>query len=328
MKYRSLTSAAVFALAVFASACVPGKIGSGCSPNHESGDKDVREETSVESAPQDQKEQKEQVSPTRTEPARDVAVGVGAKPERPWAHNTGPSDPGALVPSGALMITTDGAVYEDIDVSGDIWIDANNVTIRNFRINATGQSYGINVLEGHSGVVLEDGEIYGMSSAGVLGVGLSARRLHIHDSVGDGLKIQGEGGPTLVEWCFIEKLGTGEDAHADGNQTRGGSNITFRHNNIHMPSPGTPNYPGAPYKSNAAFFLQLAISNFVIENNWLTGGNYTIYCITDSGGVSVRNNIFGRENGGLPERKADRRILSGKCDEWSGNVWEHTGGPI
>ena len=91
-----------------------------------------------------------------------------------------------------------------------------------------------------------------------------------------------------------------------------------------MPSPGTPSYPGAPYKSNATFILQLSISNFVIENNWLTGGNYTIYC---SSGASVRNNIFGRENGGWPD-KEERRIRSGECGQWSGNVWEDTGKPL
>ena len=92
-----------------------------------------------------------------------------------------------------------------------------------------------------------------------------------------------------------------------------------------MPHPGTPNYPGAPYKSNAAFIIQLDVSNFVIERNWLTGGNYTIY---SAGGVSVRNNIFGRENGGLSKGKEDRRIRTGSFDEWSGNRWEDTGGPI
>jgi hypothetical protein len=67
-----------------------------------------------------------------------------------------------------------------------------------------------------------------------------------------------------------------EGSRADGNQTRGGSNVTFRYNNIYMPYPSTPNYPGAPYKSNAVFMLQLEISNVVVESNWLTGGNYTI----------------------------------------------------
>jgi len=142
------------------------------------------------------------------------------------------------------------------------------------------------------------------------------------------MKAEGESPvPTVVEYCFIEKLGSSEEAHADGNQTRGGANITFRYNNIFLPSPGTPKYPGLPYKSNAAFMLELGITNFVIEHNWLTGGSYTIYCGTDDGGVSVRNNVFGRDNDGLQEGKEGRHLVDGKCDEWKGNVWEDTGGP-
>jgi hypothetical protein len=308
-------------------ACNSGKLSSGCGREPEPTPAPAPWVAQVESEPE-QPEAPEAPPLPAPDPESATTARKNEKPERPWAENTGPSKPELLVKSGPLMIETDGAVYENIDVTGDLWIDADNVTIRNFRINANGESYGINVLEGHRGVVLEDGEIFGMTSAGVLGVGLTARRLHIHDSSGDGMKIQGEGGPSLVESCFIEKLGTDPEAHADGNQTRGGSNITFRYNNIYMPAPGTPKYPGSPYKSNSAFFLQLDVSNFVIEHNWLTGGNYTIYCITNGGGVSVRNNIFGRENGGLPEGSADRRILSGQCDTWSGNVWEHTGRPL
>ena len=64
--------------------------------------------------------------------------------------------------------------------------------------------------------------------------------------------------------------------------------------------------------------LQLSISNFVIENNWLNGGNYTIYC--QSGGIRVRNNIFGRSY--------LFGLVDGNCAEWSGTVWEDTGNPI
>jgi hypothetical protein len=217
-------------------------------------------------------------------------------------------------------------VLQNLDISGPVMIDADDVTMRNFRIEANSW-YGIKIIDGHSGILLEDGEIYGMYSAAILGVGYTARRLHIHDGNGDGLKAQGTGGPTLVEYCFIEKLGKAEGAHADGNQTVSNqSSITFRYNNIYLPYPGTPSYPGAPYKSNAAFLLHRGgISNFVIEHNWLTGGNYTIY---GSVGVAVRNNLFGRENGGFLSGKAERRIRAGEFDQWSGNRWEDTGEPL
>jgi hypothetical protein len=274
---------------------------------------------------------KRTVAVQRPAPADDAEIAppdVGPQHKRPRAGNTGPSNPEILTPSGTLTITTDGAVLENLDVSGMVTIDADNVTLRNFRIDSDA-FYGVRVVGGHTGVLLEDGEIYGMISAGILGAGFTARRLHIHDSGGDGIKAGGAGGPTLVEYCFIEKLGTKADAHADGNQTRGGSNITFRYNNIWIPVPGTPNYPGAPYKSNAAFMISGTVSNFVIERNWLTGGAYTIYCQnTDGSGVFVRKNRFGRDNGGWSRGKDARRLRAGSCAEWSGNRWEESGEPI
>jgi hypothetical protein len=243
-------------------------------------------------------------------------------PERPWADNTGPSNPGALTSSGSTTIRTNGAVVENLDIRGSVTIDADDVTLRNFRINSS-SSYGIQIVAGHSGIVIEDGEIFNMESAGIYGAGFTARRLYIHDSGGDGIKAGGAGGPTLVEQCFIEKLGTKPDAHADGNQTRGGSNITFRYNNIWMPAPGTPNYPGSPYKANATAMHCCSISNLVYEYNWLNGGGYTVYCQTSGQnvrGISVRNNLFGRD--------FTFGVKSGTCDEWSGNRWEDTGEPL
>jgi hypothetical protein len=197
-------------------------------------------------------------------------------------------------------------------------IDADNVTLRNFRIHDS-SSYGIRIANGHSGILIEDGEIYDVST-GILGVGYTGRRLYIHDVQNDATKAQGTGGPTVVEYSFFEKLGLKEGAHADGNQTIGGSNITFRYNNIWVPVVG-PDYPGPPYKANAAFMNAGDISNFVIEYNWLNGGGYTIYCGKDgSRGVSVRHNRFGR---GLRYGP-----ITGTCDQRVGNVWEDTGDPI
>jgi len=249
-------------------------------------------------------------------PPRPLPPLPGDGTDRPWANNTGPTNVGALVPSGSITISTDGAVVENLDVTGQITVTADNVTIRNFRIDASGSWYGLQN-SGGSNLVIEDGEVFGSRSAGVLGSNLTARRLYLHDHGGDALKV---GSNSLVEYCFIEKNGTNADAHADGNQTRGGSNITFRYNNIWMPSPGTSNYPGTPYKSNAAFMLELGISNFVVENNWLNGGTYTVYCPSpEMSGVIVRNNRFGRDY--------QYGLRAGNCAEWSGNVWDNNGNP-
>ena len=59
----------------------------------------------------------------------------------------------------------------------------------------------------------------------------------------------------------------------------------------------------------------------MIEENWLNGGGWTVYCADDSpAGVYVRNNMFGHD--------AKFGPASGNCAEWSGNTWSDTGGPI
>ena len=239
--------------------------------------------------------------------------GDGDEPERPWADNTGYS--GSLTSyAGPGTITEDGATYTDFSSSSTIVVDADNVTLSNFLITTDGR-YGIQIVPGHSGIVIEDGEIRNASSAGILGVGFTGSRLYIHEMGGDGMKTQGSGGPTLVEYSFIEKIGTNVDSHADCNQiSTYGSNITFRYNNCWIPTPTV-----SPYHSNAAFMngSSSSISNYVIEHNWLNGGNYTIY---GRPGISVRNNLFG----------GDYRygIKSGSFSEWSGNRSEDTGEPL
>jgi len=257
-----------------------------------------------------------------------VTAGPQDQKERPWAHNTGPSDPAALTPYvGPSTITADGATYENFTYGSRITIDADNVTLRNFRIDDEDFEswYGIFINPGHSGILIEDGEINGARAAGLLGYGgFTARRLHIHDVAQDAIKIQGTAG-VLVEYSFIERIGLnypgGDPPHADGVQTdgAGASNVTIRYNNFWIPAEGTPNYKAGASNSNIQ--IKKTVSNYVIENNWLNGGGYTIYCYDDPPpGVYVRNNIFGRDFSHGP--------VAGTCAEWTGNVWEDTGDPI
>ena len=237
--------------------------------------------------------------------------------KKPGPDNTGPSDASLLQISPSLTIQEDGAVIENVDIVGRIKIEADHVTVRNFRIDGGGTHYGIQVVSGHTGILIEDGEIFNINSAAILGVGFTARRLNVHDSGGDGFKVQGSGGPTLIKQSWIHHLGKNDGAHADGNQTRGGIDIAFRYNNCDMPITDP-----APYKSNACFILQEAggtVDNFEIRNNWLNGGNYTIYC----GGTDNRitGNRFGRDY---------RFGYQNGCNNmvWENNMWEDTGEPV
>jgi hypothetical protein len=249
---------------------------------------------------------------------------------KPGPDNTGPTEPNLLVPSGSITITQDGAVIENVFVKGTMTVEAANVTIRNFRIDGGGDSsgggvsYGINVKPVASNVLIEDGEIFGISSSGLLGANFTARRINIHHSGGDAIKTTGN---NLVESCWVHHLGMNPGAHADGNQTRFGSNFTFRCNFFDMPIPDGAAGPGAPFKSNAASINQAKagnITNMVFDRNWMNGGGYTLYITAVNGytfdGCTVTDNRFGRDYRFGP------LTTSGPLSNihLSGNVWDDT----
>jgi cysteine-rich repeat protein len=223
------------------------------------------------------------------------ALGCGCPGvEKPGPSNTGPNNSGALTAySGPTKITSDTTIENKIITSTLTITDGARLVIRNFTIT-TGGYYGINVKDGS--LLAEHGEIQGMRSSALLGSNITARYLNIHESGGDGMKL---GGNSLAEYNWVHHLGTNEGSHADANQTRSGSNITLRCNNMDIPI-NEKGGPGSPYKSNATSINQAEngpISNLVMDGNWLNGGNYTVYYIggayTNSGG-RLKNNCFGR----------------------------------
>ena len=144
-------------------------------------------------------------------------------------------------------------------------------------------------------------------------------RLSVSYTGGDGTKLSSN---VLLEDCWVHHLGMSEGAHADAVQIRGGTNIVIRSNFFDIPKPTV-----SPYSSNACLMMdsgESPLSNVLVEGNWLSGGNYTIYLTpgADPHGVSditLSNNRF------------TRHFLYGPLNaKWkgaviSGNVWEDTG---
>ncbi len=238
--------------------------------------------------------------------------------EKPGPTNTGPSDTTKLKDITGMTITEDDTVIENVRISGTVTIKANNVTIRNFILDAKNGHYGIQASAGNTGGKFEHGEIINFNSAAIFGTGFTATALNIHESGGDGVKIQGKGGPTIVEKCWIHHIGKNEGAHADGNQSIGVDNVIFRYNFFDLPITAPE-----PYKQNACFILQdknSPVTNFTIENNWLNGGGWCMYFPKNSETIHVKNNKFGK----------DFRfgIMSGRPGSFEGNTWEDTGEPV
>ncbi|MBX3227882.1 MAG: right-handed parallel beta-helix repeat-containing protein [Labilithrix sp.] len=217
--------------------------------------------------------------------------GVAANPcERPKPGPTTTGVPAGtkLTPSGTVTVTEDGAVVEDLDVSGEIVVKADNVTIRRVRITS-GDYYPIRY-DDHRGLLIEDSEIVGTSDAVTSAVSFAhytARRVDVHGGA-DGFKADED---VLIEDCWIHDLRNGRGQHNDGVQSTGGKNVTLRHNVI----AGASNACVQTGDENAR------VENLTIECNWLSGGGYTLNIrgkgATVPTGTKIIGNRFGRDHG-------------------------------
>lgn len=235
--------------------------------------------------------------------------------QKPDATNTGPTNPGILVASGGMTITAANQVIQDVAVSGTIVIKAPGVVIKNFKINASGSNYGVQVVSGD--VTLQDGEITNAMGAAVIGNNWVATRLHVHEMGSDAFN---GGGHNTLEYCYIHNCGMSAGAHADGLQLNNGDTIIIRGNNIDMPY--WSQIGSQVYRGNSCLFLNGYVYNYldgtVIDGNWFNGGNYSIYALTQTN-TQVTNNIFGSD--------WQYGLVNGKVAVWTNNT-DTDGNPV
>ncbi len=241
----------------------------------------------------------------------------------PALSQPGPSTTGPLTPDNELRrissitITEDGTVLEGVWITGMVDVRADDVTIRDFKIDATSY-YGIKATYGARRLTIEDGEIFGMSSAAVYGGNFEARRIDIHDSGADGFK------PTsnaLIEKSWLRRLGSKPESHADGVQIRSGSDVVIRENYFDMPS----DLPG--FNNSICIIVQTGsgpVDNILIQDNWINGGGFSVQ-VRDKGrgygpptNVRINDNRFGRDFQFGPW------VTDGDVRK-DGNVWSDTG---
>ena len=112
-------------------------------------------------------------------PARVTTSASGASFEitdtSSWPSDatTGVPDGTALRKVGTIQADTPGQVIDSVDVTGTINVTAKGVIIRNCRIHATKDPYGVLVYAGGS-VRIEDCEFYGQQEAAIAGNNWSA----------------------------------------------------------------------------------------------------------------------------------------------------------
>lgn len=202
---------------------------------------------------------------------------------------------------------------------GTVTISAPGVVVKNSRISGTGY-YGIRVTSGD--VTIEDTEILGFQNA-ISGGSWTGRRLDIHSTTQDGVKL---GSNVLLEDSWIHDLTPEEGAHADGGQVQSGVvDVVVRHNVIDASNAALGTF------GNSALIIKPDMGSssagpVVIEDNWLNGGNYTLYVVPGSTGNTIREVDVWRNRFGSTSRYGPASVSMPV--NASGNVWDASGRPL
>lgn len=237
----------------------------------------------------------------------------------PDATNTGvPAGTVLTTRTGDLTITAPG-VYENLNVTGCVIINTNNVTIKKSRIGSAGRcpDYVVRSFN-RSGVLIEDVEIVlsGWETKGIAFDGYTARRVWFHG--GSDCAHMGRSVVVVDSFCDIPRGGPQDGPHYDGFQSDGGNGITISHNTIRVPYSQTS---GILMSTNTS-----PIRNVTISNNLVAGGGYAIYCGTSTGPVLGTFTFTGNRFAKTYFPRSGYWGPMAYCEgRGSGNVWDEGG---
>lgn len=210
-----------------------------------------------------------------------------------------------LTPKTGTLKPGDNEVIENFDLTGNIDVVGKNVIIRCGRIRTAGD-YGITSSNRVGSYVVDGVEIQGVSTSGSNSAAIvhygtwTAKRVNVW-RFRDGIKV---GTNQTVEDSWIHDLWKTDGSHNDGFQSVGGSNVKILRNRIE-----------GPYQSSTSALILGSdggpLSNYTIDDNFLSGGGFTIYIGGPMGmptpqNMKVRNNVFnGYTTGGCCGAKAN-----------------------
>lgn len=215
-----------------------------------------------------------------------------------WEANTGRSAPAApLEPSPELVVKDEGQVVDGVQTKVGEELEIVGVT-STVRESLLGDRVRV---RNEAGYAIVENNDFESDLRAVQGLAFEARFNDITAGL-DGFAPTG--GPTddplaarprtLIEYNWVHRDGSrAEDRHHDGIQLWQGGKLTVRRNSIEG-------------WANSAIILKsdkAPIDDVVIEENFLDAPNNFILYVRDGGhgrptGVTIRNNAFGRGNGG------------------------------
>jgi hypothetical protein len=227
--------------------------------------------------------------------------------------STGPADPGILTPSGTITVTQNGEVIQNLAITGQIFIDADNVTIKNCTLNDGGQDnyYAVQVEAGITNTTIENCSFTntGDGTYVIVTEWQSANTIisncQFYGTAGSAIDLNGESATVENNWFYeignfasgIVNNGQTGDFHTDDIFVSNGT-LNLLNNNIDSPNSTTIN--GVNYGDASVLFLDPfgaadVIGAVNIENNYIDGGGYMFY-LMGQGQVTVANNVIGLDD--------------------------------
>lgn len=225
---------------------------------------------------------------------------------------------------GNLDVTTDGAVIENMNVNGAIFVQAKGVIIRNVKakwINTGGNRYPFVAYS--PGTLIEDVEIDGQNTSGmgIDGLNFTARRVNIHNTENGFRLFQN----TTIEDSYVHDLYVASDVfdpHLSGLGSNAGSNFTIRHNSFDC-------YRVRGCSGALVLYNQPNMDNVLVEKNYFKGGSYCTYAGGPAGtNIDWLNNRFDRACQGDGSYGPVSNKPTDAASSWSGNVWHDTNEPL
>jgi hypothetical protein len=223
----------------------------------------------------------------------------------PTATNTGVPSGTKLTASGSVTITQDNTVINALDVDGGIKVSAKNVTIKNSRVRTSSDKYTLHLTPGAS-VTITDSEFGRTDSYKTAAsypsvypeydTSLTIIRSNFYGGA-DIFKV--DSNFTLRD-SYVHDPYHAAGMHSDLMQIKYSSsaknfaNISVVHNTLLAKSPTTgDNVNAVLIRSSANEY----VTNLLFDNNYINGGNYSIFCPADSRNKNAvfRNNQFGHD---------------------------------
>lgn len=281
----------------------------------------------------------------------------------PNESNTGPANGTIFTTlSGDLNVTTNGSIIENFFVTGTITVNANNVIVRNCKVDGSGQNYCVQLASTHTGLTVTRCELYGIpitanrpashvltavacdSDASMAGVEISFNNIHgIENAIG--------GGNLYIHDNYIHDFAlwtVGADTdHTDGVQTSGSIGVggmRINHNTIiGICTAGDLANPIKYAAGSSCIALSEDMHDITISNNFFAGGGYALYGNNQDGlgghpaNTIVTNNRFSQKyfpNADFPAGSVGSFGPYVGFDPlgvgfvWSGNVYHETGLPV